>query len=202
MSAADRSGAGFQDVLRPEKPKVIASKFESRAIIRNTSHHPASSTAMKHLIISALCIPLALAGCASVSVSGTPSTPAHEKLPVQHEDHADVQGHWVGTYFQDNVHRGYPMELTADGSPNKFAVTLDWPDLGQSRTIGDGAVHSSRVVWTEEQLVHGRNIILGGRYDAALIDRDTLVGVYEKDGRRMGFFRLSRAHGEKFAAAR
>ncbi len=51
-------------------------------------------------------------------------------------------------------------------------------------------------------MVRGQNILLGGRYEAALIDPDTIVGVYEKDHRRMGFFTLSRTHGEKLAAAR
>jgi hypothetical protein len=141
---------------------------------------------MKYPLITALCIPLALSGCA---------TPASPKAPA-HAQVADVQGHWVGTYFQDNEHRGYPMELTAHGDPSEFGVTLDWPELWQSRTVGHGSIHAGTVVWTEDRLVRGKNIALDGRYEAALIDSDTLVGVYEKDHRRMGFFTLSRTHGE------
>jgi hypothetical protein len=35
-------------------------------------------------------------------------------------------------------------------------------------------------------MVRGQNILLGSHYEAALFDHDTLVGVYENDGRRMG----------------
>ena len=152
---------------------------------------------MKHPILPAICIVLVVTACASVSVSGAPVAAAPEKtLAHAHERLANLQGHWVGTYFQDNEHRGYPMELTAHGDPSEFGVTLDWPELWQSRTVGHGSVHAGNVVWTEDRLVRGKNIALDGRYEAALIDPDTLVGVYEKDHRRMGFFTLSRAHGE------
>jgi hypothetical protein len=144
---------------------------------------------MKHLIISAILSSLAFASCASSPLPSTPAALAHAEAP-------DVQGRWVGTFFQDNAQRGYPMQLTAKGRPNGFVATLDWPEPWQSRTVGEGSSQAGSVVWTEERLIKGKNILLGGRYDAALIDQDTLVGVYEKDGSRMGFFRLSRAHGD------
>jgi hypothetical protein len=151
---------------------------------------------MKHPILPMICIALVASACASVSVSGTPAATARETRPT-HECSADLQGRWVGTYFQDNEHRGYPMELTADGAPNSFAVTLEWPTLSGARTVGHGSSSAGSVAWTEEQMVQGKNIVLGGRYEAALIDPDTLAGVYEKNHVRMGFFTLSRAHGSE-----
>jgi hypothetical protein len=151
---------------------------------------------MKHPTLLAVCVVLACSACASVSLSGAPvaaapeQTVAHEQAPL-----ANLQGRWVGTFFQDNERRSYPMELTADGDANGFAVTLDWPELWQSRTVGHGSIHADSATWTEDRLVRGQNILLDGHYEAALIDHDTLVGVYEKDGRRMGFFTLSRARG-------
>jgi hypothetical protein len=81
-------------------------------------------------------------------------------------------------------------------------VTLDWPELWQSRTLGHRSIHASSVPWTEDELVRGKQIRLDGHYDAALTDLDTIVGVYEHDNKRMGFFTLTRARGEKLAAAR
>ncbi len=157
---------------------------------------------MKHAILLAVCVVLACAACTSVSVSGAPvaapeKAAAHEQEPV-----ANLQGRWVGTFFQDNERRGYPMQLTANGDANELAVTLDWPELWQSRTVGHGSIHADSATWTEDRLVRGQNILLGGLCEAALIDPDTIVGVYEKDHRRMGFFTLSRTHGEQLAAAR
>jgi hypothetical protein len=108
---------------------------------------------------------------------------------------ANLVGHWVGTYFQDNMGRGYPMLLTASGQLAKFAITIDWPTLGQSQTVGHGIADASSVTWTEDQLVQGRNITLSGRYQAVPLDHDTLVGIYEHESRRRGSFMLWRTHG-------
>jgi hypothetical protein len=108
---------------------------------------------------------------------------------------SDVQ--WIGTYYQDNISRSYPMELSAAGSSDGFTVTLGWPTLSDSRTKGHGTSTVGSVSWIEEQLVQGRGIILDGRYEAILLDPDTLVGIYEHDGRRMGSFTLSRTRIEK-----
>jgi hypothetical protein len=106
----------------------------------------------------------------------------------------DVLGHWVGTYFQDNIISAYPMELVAVGSAREFAITLDWPTLRLSRTVGRGTSNAGSVNWSEEQLTRGRDIILDGHYQAVPLDQDTLVGIYEYDSRRMGSFILWRTH--------
>jgi hypothetical protein len=141
-------------------------------------------------IFTALC----LVACAAA--------PREVQPPAAELDHSvDVRGRWIGTYFQDDIHRAYSMELTADGSSDEFAVTLDWPELSQSRTLGHGTTKANGVIWTEEQLVRGRDIALNGRYTAALVDQDTLAGVYEKDSRRRGFFTLSPKHDSEKPAA-
>jgi hypothetical protein len=136
-------------------------------------------------LVTPCIIPLALSSRASMpqQVRQPPAAPS-----------VDAIGHWVGTYFQDNINRAYPMELTAAGSSDGFAITLDWPTLGQARTVGHGASKAGSVTWTEEQLVRSRGITLNGRYQAVPLDQDTLVGIYEHDSRRKGSFMLWRAH--------
>jgi hypothetical protein len=84
------------------------------------------------------------------------------------------------------------MELTTSGSSGEFAVTLDWPLLSNAETVGRGTRVEDHFAWSEEYLVRGDRIVLGGCYKAALVDPNILVGVYENGSQTMGFFTLSR----------
>jgi hypothetical protein len=95
--------------------------------------------------------------------------------------------------YQDNIQRAYTMDLSAADSRDGFTVTLIWPTLPTpSTTIGTGRFDDGRVVWTENELLSGAGIALHGRYQAAFLDDNTLVGTYEGDTGSKGFFSLSR----------
>jgi hypothetical protein len=94
------------------------------------------------------------------------------------------------------------MELkTSDSSGDGFAVTLDWPVLSNAETVGHGTRVEDHLAWSEDHLVRGERIVLGGRYKAALVDPNTLVGVYENGSQTMGFFTLSRVKPVTLAMA-
>jgi len=121
---------------------------------------------------------------------------------------AIVDGHWLGTYYQYNLKAGYTMELTSAPTSNEeFGVTLGWPEPVSatsvpSETVGRGAYQGQIVTWSEDRLVRGKNIVLGGRYSASFLDADTLVGTYKNEGEEGGFFTLSRVRPEKLAVAK
>lgn len=132
-------------------------------------------------LLLALCL-----GCAS-SPQSVPSQEATSEACTE------VQGHWRGTLYQDNIQRAYTMDLSAADSRDGFTVTLIWPTLPTpSTTIGTGRFDDGRVVWTENELLSGAGIALHGRYQAAFLDDNTLVGTYEGDTGSKGFFSLSR----------
>jgi len=108
-------------------------------------------------------------------------------------ERVELQGNWSGTFYQDNVQRGYPMELAVEPAPSGFSVKLTWPTLNGSQTVGSGHEEKGHIYWTETKLVSGANIALDGRYIAAFLDDHTLAGRYEHDYDGTGFFLLSRS---------
>lgn len=131
-------------------------------------------------------------GFSCATPPGAP-TLAQRAAASGHHDPIAVHGRWQGTFFQYDIGRAYPMTLTAEPvSPDSFDVTLDWPTLSQSQTRGQGAIQEGSFAWSEDELVFGNGIYLGGRYRAVLLDADTLVGVFDHDNASGGFFTLSR----------
>ena len=113
-------------------------------------------------------------------------------------DTAALEGRWEGSFYQYGLEQAYPMVLTAERtSPEDMSVQLDWPAQWESRTRGVAfALEPKLVAWSEEELVRGANIALGGTYWAAFVGPDTLAGVYHHDIHGDGFFSLSRTGPE------
>lgn len=134
-----------------------------------------------HSLVLVLC--LAMGACTAPSSSRGGSSARNGAL----------EGCWEGTYHQRNLGIAYPMQAIIRGEERRDpSVTIRWPTIQNTETSGRATLDGPRVEWTEDHLVRGGSVVLGGRYRAAFVASDTLAGVYDDDAGGGGFFALER----------
>ena len=115
------------------------------------------------------------------------------RAPEHGIERPSLVGRWVGTYRQLNVGISYPMDISITEHSGGLEVVSDWKWKGMdARTLGHGRTLRDGMAWTEEDLVHGSGVVLGGEYIARRTENG-LEGTYLLEEKEEGRFTIARA---------
>src|SRR5262245_49670330 len=116
---------------------------------------------------------LLASGCAATS---EPAQPIASEVAAP----TSMLGTWTGVFHQHShtINRPYPMVMDVQqvGVGGELSGTIRWPDLSNGMTSFSGNMLNGVLKLTENKLLRGQDIAIGGQYFAYLTPEGRLKG--------------------------